>query len=126
MPGQRDIPDQENSFRSKIRGNLVVQEYVRSPLLIDGRKFDLRLYVVVTSVFPYFRAFIHQRGLVRLCSVEYVQPKGSNLEKVEMHLTNFAVNRNSNVEVKQGLEWFWNWYEKMSSSLGAERNCGKR
>ena len=28
-----------------------------------------------------------------------------------MYLTNFAVNRNSNVEVKQGLEWFWNWYE---------------
>ena len=105
--------------------NLVVQEYVRSPLLIDGRKFDLRLYVIVTSVFPYFRAFIHKRGLVRLCSVEYVQPKGSNLEKVEMHLTNFAVNRNSNVEVKQGLEWFWNWYEN-EQQLGSREELWQK
>ena len=27
-----------------------VQEFVDSPLLIDGRKFDIGVYVVVTSV----------------------------------------------------------------------------
>ena len=105
--------------KPKAGEQLVVQEYVKSPLLIEGRKFDLRLYIVVTSVYPHFRAFIHRKGLVRLCSVEYAAPKASNLSTVGMHLTNFAVNRKSEVEVKRDLDWFWNWFER-------EQKLGRR
>ena len=73
---------------------VVAQLYIKKPLLIDGFKFDLRLYVLITSVKP-LRMFLFQDGLVRLCTEPYVKPTKQNLHQVRMHLTNYAVNKNS-------------------------------
>eukprot|EP00927_Polykrikos_kofoidii_P030196 TRINITY_DN26020_c0_g1_i1.p1 TRINITY_DN26020_c0_g1~~TRINITY_DN26020_c0_g1_i1.p1 ORF type:complete len:1011 (+),score=158.42 TRINITY_DN26020_c0_g1_i1:300-3035(+) len=72
----------------------VVQRYVSQPLLIDGLKFDMRLYVIVTSIVP-MRAYIFKEGLARFCTIPYQAPKEGNLRDARMHLTNFAVNKNS-------------------------------
>jgi hypothetical protein len=70
----------------------VLQEYIANPLLIDGFKFDLRLYVVLTSLDP-LRAYLYNDGLVRLCTQLYVPPNRNNLNKAFMHLTNFSLNK---------------------------------
>lgn len=72
----------------------VAQEYLMDPFLIDGLKFDLRIYVLVTGCNP-LRIFIHEDGLTRLATEEYVAPNFQNLKDMCMHLTNYAINKNS-------------------------------
>jgi len=73
---------------------VVVQEYIDNPLLLDGVKFDLRLYVLVSSFNP-LDAYISSCGLVRLCSVPYEAPNVNNLSNDYIHLTNYAINKNN-------------------------------
>lgn len=71
---------------------LVVQEYLKDPYLIDGLKFDLRVYVLVKSCDP-LQVFIHEDGLTRLATEVYIDPSKENFSKVCMHLTNYAINK---------------------------------
>lgn len=70
----------------------VVQNYIKSPYLIDGLKFDLRVYVLVTSCDP-LRIYIYEEGLARFATEPYSQPNVSNINNMFIHLTNYAVNK---------------------------------
>ncbi|CEO98989.1 Tubulin--tyrosine ligase-like protein 5 [Plasmodiophora brassicae] len=69
----------------------IVSRYVQ-PYLIDGRKFDLRLYVAVTSVDP-LRVYLFKDGIVRLATEPYTKDP-TQLANQFIHLTNVAINRN--------------------------------
>ena len=72
----------------------VIQEYINNPLLLDGLKFDLRLYVLVASFDP-MEAYVSNTGLVRFCTIPYKAPNIDNLKNDYMHLTNYAINKNN-------------------------------
>ena len=73
-------------------GRYVVQEYMKNPFLIENLKFDLRIYVLVTGCNP-LMIFVHEHGLTRFATQEYVKPNTNNIEDMCMHLTNYAVNK---------------------------------
>lgn len=74
--------------------NVVAQVYIKRPMVIDDFKFDLRIYVYVSSVRP-LRMYLFHDGLVRMCTEKYVKPTKQNLDNTCMHLTNYAVNKNA-------------------------------
>ncbi|KAH8298555.1 hypothetical protein KR044_011025 [Drosophila immigrans] len=83
---------------------LICQTYIDRPLLIDGFKFDLRVYTLVTSVDP-LRIFVYNEGLARFATHKYMPPALGNSNNVFMHLTNYCVNRrNSNYNAGNGHE----------------------
>ncbi|XP_017082830.1 tubulin polyglutamylase TTLL13 [Drosophila eugracilis] len=78
---------------------LICQTYIHRPLLIDGYKFDLRVYTLITSVDP-LRIFVYNEGLARFATNKYVEPTPGNSNDLYMHLTNYSVNkRNSHYEL---------------------------
>jgi len=103
----------EARWVSEGRVPCVVQEYIRRPMLVGGYsivprgpsatalearygeakpyKFDLRLYVLIKSVWP-LEVYLHRRGLVRFGSRPYDLFDPENRLS---HLTNFSLNRKS-------------------------------
>jgi len=71
---------------------MVVQEYVDKPLLLEDKKFDLRLYILISNVKPVI-AFLNEEGLARFCTEPYQPPTQENLKNVYMHLTNYSLNK---------------------------------
>ncbi|KAI4873474.1 hypothetical protein NFI96_009732 [Prochilodus magdalenae] len=74
--------------------HMICQVYISRPFIIDGFKFDLRIYVLVTSCDP-FRIFVYNEGLARFCTSQYNEPTNNNMDEVCMHLTNYAINKHS-------------------------------
>ncbi|XP_075413601.1 tubulin polyglutamylase TTLL13 [Tenrec ecaudatus] len=74
--------------------HMICQQYISKPFLIDGFKFDMRIYVLLTSCDP-LRIFMYEEGLARFATMPYVEPNINNLDDVCMHLTNYAINKHN-------------------------------
>ena len=82
----------------------IVQRYIIDPLLIGGKKFDLRIYALVLSYQP-LTVYLYRTGFARFTSYRY----NANVEDISntyMHLTNVAVQKTSeNYNEKTGGKW---------------------
>jgi tubulin polyglutamylase TTLL4 len=71
---------------------LIAQKYIENPLLLFNQtKFDIRMYVLITSFDP-LHMYVYDDGLVRFASVEYSNDI-SKLNDQFMHLTNYSINK---------------------------------
>lgn len=112
--------------RSKVKRNVnyLVSEYISNPHLINGYKYDLRLYVLVSSFDP-LRIYLHKEGLVRFATEKYSVNSKSIKERF-VHLTNFSVNKNSQKFVKNqdphedgvGSKWSFGALKKKYEEMG--------
>jgi hypothetical protein len=59
---------------------ICVQQYITNPLLVQGRKFGLRLWVLALGPKP-FRAYLYREGLVLFCKEQY----NADMEAVQLH-----------------------------------------
>ncbi|XP_069136946.1 tubulin polyglutamylase ttll6-like isoform X6 [Argopecten irradians] len=84
----------KNPKEIKPHEHMICQQYMCKPLLLDGFKFDLRIYCLVTSCDP-LRIFLFKDGLARFATNKYSEPTNSNIDNVFMHLTNYAINKHS-------------------------------
>ncbi|XP_071450337.1 tubulin polyglutamylase TTLL6 [Hetaerina americana] len=80
---------------------MICQRYITKPFLIDGFKFDLRVYTLVTSCVP-LRVYVYNEGLARFATKKYSRPSNCNLTNVYMHLTNYALNKFSRAYIADG------------------------
>ncbi|XP_012055095.1 PREDICTED: tubulin polyglutamylase TTLL13-like [Atta cephalotes] len=85
-------------IKSSDRERLICQVYIARPFLIDGYKFDLRIYTLITSCDP-LRIYVYNEGLVRFATSKYKEPIGYNISNMFMHLTNYSVNKHSQMYI---------------------------
>ena len=75
---------------------MIASQYVDNPLLIDGYKFDLRIYVALASINP-LRVYIYEDGLVRFATQKYQSSLNNNNANSKaaqyVHLTNYSLNK---------------------------------
>lgn len=90
----------------------IAQRYISDPLLLGGKKFHIRLYLVITNLQP-LRAIVHQEGLVLLAANNYTTNM-SSYNDLSIHLTNAAVadrTRNRRVANSMLLSQLWRHLE---------------
>ncbi|XP_054286926.1 tubulin polyglutamylase TTLL13-like [Macrosteles quadrilineatus] len=97
---------------------MICQVYISKPFLVDGFKFDMRVYTLISSVDP-LRIYVYNDGLARFATSRYCDPAPHNITNMYMHLTNYSVNKHSRTYVvdeeagsKRRISTLNNWLER--------------
>jgi len=69
----------------------VISEYISNPHLIEGLKYDLRVYVLVTSYNPLI-IYMYDDGLARFATDKFTLDE-SQFENRFVHLTNYSIQK---------------------------------
>ncbi|CAG9315373.1 unnamed protein product [Blepharisma stoltei] len=70
----------------------IVQKYIERPFLINKRKFDIRCYALITCYNGVVQGYFYNEGYLRTASKGF---SISNITNKYIHLTNDAVQKNS-------------------------------
>jgi len=86
-----------------VRRKDIITKYISNPLLLEKRKFDLRVYLLVTGHDP-LKVYIYKESFARLSSDEY-DLELDDLDNVFKHLTNVSVNKKK--KTGEGNSFIW-------------------
>jgi hypothetical protein len=96
------LVDKSDFSSLKIREKAVVCKYITNPLLVDHKKVDFRMYVLLKDDQIYF----YNEGIVRTASEDYTNDPAS-YDNLYIHLTNNSVNNKKMREEKDAREGFY-------------------
>lgn len=102
----KDISDWKKGGKQKKETDevevYIVQRYIERPLLIGGKKFDMRMYVLVTSYVP-LKAYVYREGFVRFSNTRFSTDR---IEDSYVHLTNVAIQKKApDYNPDRGAKW---------------------
>lgn len=85
------IRDAQYSYSTNKSSNysFIIQKYIERPLLIEGRKFDIRVWVLFTHE---LKVYFFKEGYVRTSSSAYSLQEDT-FENANVHLTNNAIQK---------------------------------
>lgn len=113
------------------KSTMIVQQYISNPCLLEnGQKFDLRIYVLLTSVDP-LRIYVYDEGIVRFASSKYTSQEDGIIDQY-MHLTNYFINKNNqeyqinnDCDSLNGCKWtlkrFWRYLDEHYTHIDAQK-----
>lgn len=92
-------PDEEEAAETYL-----AQRYVDSPYLVGGRKFDLRIYVLITSYNP-LRVYLYRSGFARFTNCRFSMRR-EDITNTFIHLTNVAIQKHApTFDRDKGMKW---------------------
>ena len=65
---------------------IIIQKYIENPLLYKGRKFDMRIWVLLTQT---MKVYVFKEGHLKTCSIEY----NLNSKDAYAHITNYSFQK---------------------------------
>jgi hypothetical protein len=80
--------NEKSAVLQKLTPSFIIQKYITSPMLINGRKFDIRCFGLFVSINGVRRAYFYQGGYLRTSSKEFTLDE---IDDKLAHLTNDAV-----------------------------------
>ena len=86
---KNNLSDEEkkNIMKKKYRSSFVIiQKYIEKPLLYRGRKFDMRIWVLITHK---MNVYIFKEGHLKTSSVEF----DINVKNSYVHITNYSIQK---------------------------------
>ena len=90
----KDINELKDLIKKSKEENTIpdlINRYLDKPHLINKKKYDLRIYVLVTSFSP-LKIYLYQNGLVRFATEDYRQ---GDYDNIYVHVTNYSINKNN-------------------------------
>eukprot|EP00758_Cryptobia_borreli_P009611 Tbor_TRINITY_DN5494_c0_g4::TRINITY_DN5494_c0_g4_i2::g.24866::m.24866/K16603/TTLL9; tubulin polyglutamylase TTLL9 len=94
----------------------LAQRYIDNPHLVGGKKYDLRIYVMVTSWNP-MMVWLHRTGFARFCHHRFSM---ADTDNTFIHVTNVAVQKtNPKYAPQSGCKWgIRNLRQYLTSTVG--------
>ena len=112
-------------FGEKKPNNLIIQKYIEAPLLYNGRKFDIRIWVLFTYVgkCDKFEVYVFKEGHLKACSDIF----NIDSDNLFIHLTNYSVQKyNKNFsKVEIGNEISFQLFQEELNRQKSEKNFKK-